>query len=185
MIKALEEPPLSPHISFFQGLLPHLNKFDDSEILEFQMGVLEVISKIKNKRRNTAQPQFLTPQTPPYYPNNYPFPQHQSFSTSLMSYSNQFSAIDSFQSQQPQTYQSPNRQTHQFKNPQNYNNNDSNLQQACSSKGQPLEHRHEQTTAQYYQDFGRTSLPTSSETCPSASSSPAGSVYSDTTYDIC
>nr|XP_023030008.1 uncharacterized protein LOC111517938 [Leptinotarsa decemlineata] len=63
-IKALEEPPLSPHISFFQGLLPHLNNFDHSEILEFQMGVLKVISKIKNKRKNTTQPQPLPPQTP-------------------------------------------------------------------------------------------------------------------------
>ncbi|XP_024080747.1 uncharacterized protein LOC112126254 [Cimex lectularius] len=51
IIKALEEPSLSPHILFFQGLLPHLNKFDDSEVLEFQMGVLEVISKIKNKQK--------------------------------------------------------------------------------------------------------------------------------------
>ncbi|XP_074036841.1 uncharacterized protein isoform X1 [Leptinotarsa decemlineata] len=59
MIKALKEPPLSSHISFFQGLLPHLNNFDDSEILEFQMGVLEVISKIKNKRKNTTQPRPL------------------------------------------------------------------------------------------------------------------------------
>ncbi|KAG8247893.1 hypothetical protein J6590_051192 [Homalodisca vitripennis] len=31
MIKALEER--SPHISFIQGLLPHLHKFDDNEIL--------------------------------------------------------------------------------------------------------------------------------------------------------
>lgn len=77
IIKALEEPPVSPHISFFLGLLPHLNNFDDSEILEFQMGVLEVISKVKNKRKNTTQPQLLPPQTPSYYPNNYPFSQHQ------------------------------------------------------------------------------------------------------------
>nr|XP_023028467.1 uncharacterized protein LOC111516548 [Leptinotarsa decemlineata] len=84
MIKALKEPPLSSHISFFQGLLPHLNNFDDSEILEFQMGVLEVISKIKNKRKNTTQPRPLPSQTPSYYPNNNPFPQHQSFSTNVL-----------------------------------------------------------------------------------------------------
>lgn len=63
MMKALEEPTASPHISFIQGLLPHLNKFDDSEILEFQMGVLETISKINKTRKNTAQPQLLPPQT--------------------------------------------------------------------------------------------------------------------------
>ena len=49
MIKALEKPPISSHISFIQGLFPHLNKLDDSEILEFQIGVLEVISKIKKQ----------------------------------------------------------------------------------------------------------------------------------------
>lgn len=183
IIKALEEPPVSPHISFFQGLLPHLNNFDDSEILEFQMGVLEVISKVKNKRKNTTQPQLLPPQTPSYYPNNYPFSQHQPLSTSQMSYSNQFSAINSFQPQQPQTL-SPNRQIHQFNNPQNRYNNESNHQQACSSTGQPREQRQEQTTAQYYKDFSRTSLSTSPETFPSASPSPAGSVYSETTYDF-
>lgn len=176
MIKALEESPPSPHISFIQGLLPHLDKFNDSEILEFQMGVLEVISKIKNKRTNTSQPQPL----PPHF--NYPFPQHQSFSSSQMSHS---SAINSFQPQQAQTYESPNRQTHQFNNPRNHNNNYSKHQQACSSKGQPLEHRQEQTTTKYYEDFGQTSLSTSPETFPSASPSPAASVHSDTTtYDF-
>ncbi|KAK9881339.1 hypothetical protein WA026_015466 [Henosepilachna vigintioctopunctata] len=35
---------------------------ETSEILEFQMGVLEVISKVKNKRKNTTQPQLLPPQ---------------------------------------------------------------------------------------------------------------------------
>ncbi|XP_014261981.1 uncharacterized protein LOC106674054 [Cimex lectularius] len=169
IIKALEEPPLSPHILFFQGLLPHLNKFDDSEVLEFQMGVLEVISKIKNKQKNTAQPQLLPRGTPFYYPSNYPFPQHQSFPPSQMSYSNQFS----FKPQEPQTYQS-----HQFKYPLSHNY-DSNQQQACSSKGKAVKHPQGQTTAQYlaHEEFGRTSP----ETFPSASPSPAGS---DTTYDF-
>ncbi|XP_031328390.1 uncharacterized protein LOC116163088 [Photinus pyralis] len=188
MMKALEEPAPSPHISFIQGLLPHLNKFGDSEILEFQMGVLEVISKINNKRQNTAQPrpQVFPPQTPSYYPNNnYSFPEYQQFPPS-QSYSNQFSAINSFQPQQPQTHQYPNPQTYQFKNPQNANNIDSNHQQACSSKAHTLERQQEQTTAQYYQDFGHISAATSpeTETCPSASPSPGGSVYSDTTYDF-
>ncbi|KAG8260565.1 hypothetical protein J6590_094135 [Homalodisca vitripennis] len=78
MIKALEEQ--SPRISFIQGFVPHLHKFDDSEILEFQMGDLEVINIINNKRKHTAQPQLLPQQKSSYYPNNYPFPQYQSYS---------------------------------------------------------------------------------------------------------
>lgn len=145
MIKALEEPTASPHISFIQGLLPHLNKFDDGEILEFQMGVLETISKINKKRKNTAQPQLLPPQTPTCYPNNYPFPQYQSYPTSQMSFSNHFTANNSFQPHQPQTHQFLNSQTHSISN---------------------------------------TSSATSPEAYPSASPSPAGSVYSENTFDF-
>lgn len=187
MIKALEEPTTtSPHISFFQGLMPHLNKFDDSEILEFQMGVLELISKINNKRKNTAQPLPHASQTHSYYPNNYPFPQYQPCPSSQMPYSNQFSPINSFQTIQPQTHQTPNPQAQQFKTPQHSNNLNSNQHQACSSKGQPIEHQQEPTAAQYYHDFRHTSsAPSPSpDTYPSASPSPAGSVYSDTTYDF-
>lgn len=183
MLKALEEPTVSPHISFFQGLLPHLNNFDNSEILEFQMGVLEVISKINNKRKNTVQhqPQLLPPQTPPNYPSNYSFPQYQSLSTTQMSYSNQFGPINSFQPQQLQTHQSSNRTSPQTHRP---NNTDSNHQQACSSKGKPLERLQEQNLAQYYQDFGRPSSATSPQTYPPSNPSPAGSMYSDSSYDF-
>lgn len=166
--------------------MPHLNKFNDDEILEFQMGVLEVISKINNKRQKTDQPrpQLHPPQTPSYYPNNYPLPQYQQFPTSQTSYSNQFSTFNSFQPQQLQTYQSTNPKTNQMNIPKIPNNSDSNHQQASSSAGRTLEHQHKQTTAQYYEDFGHTSVSTSPQAYPSASPSPAGSVYSDTSYDF-
>ncbi|KAG8305666.1 hypothetical protein J6590_065587 [Homalodisca vitripennis] len=102
MIKTLEEQ--SPHISYIQVLLPHLHKFDDSEILEFQMGVLDVMKKIDNKRKQTAQLQLLPPPTSSYYPNNYPFPQYQSCRTSQLSYPNQFIVNNSLQSQQPHNH---------------------------------------------------------------------------------
>lgn len=54
MKKALEEQ--SVQISFIQGLFPHQNKFDDSDILEFQMGILEEISRTNKKLKTTAQP---------------------------------------------------------------------------------------------------------------------------------
>lgn len=171
MIKALDEPSPSPHISFVQGLLPHLNSFDDSEVLEFQMGVLEVISKIKNKRKNIVEPQLLPPFTHhSYYPNN--------------SYSNQFSPINTFNPHQTQTHQYLNPQAHIFKNPKNPQKSDSNHQQSSSSKVQQLQNRPEETTAQYYQDFAQTSEVTSPDTYPSASPSPVGSVYSDHIYDF-
>lgn len=175
MIKALEEPPQCPKMSFYQGLMPHLNKFDDSEFLEFQMGVLEVITKINNKRKITAQPQpqFFPQQTPSYHPNSY---------NPIQNYA--------FQPQPPnptqppfQSHQFPNPQNHQFKNPANPNNTDTNPQQAHSSKGQPLEHQ--QTTRQYFQDFGNTfAVKSPVETYPLASPSPNSSLASDSTYDF-
>lgn len=38
------------HISFIRGILPSLHTLTDDEILEFQMGVLELIVKIKRNR---------------------------------------------------------------------------------------------------------------------------------------
>ncbi|VEN34554.1 unnamed protein product [Callosobruchus maculatus] len=175
ILKALEAPAVSPHISFFQGLLPHLHKFDDSEILEFQMGVLEVISKINNKRKNN-QSQPLPSQRPPDHSSNYSFLQYQSFPTTQMSHSRQFVPINSFQSQQPQTRQSSSRtspQTQRFRNLHPTNSTYSNHQQACSSKRKPIEHQQD-----------RTSSATPPETYPSSNPSPAGSMYSDTTYDL-
>ncbi|XP_045776072.1 uncharacterized protein LOC123874624 [Maniola jurtina] len=59
LLKVLEEKP-DPHISFFQGVLPHLHKYDDNEVLEFQTGVLRLISTIDAKKKasskNSQQP---------------------------------------------------------------------------------------------------------------------------------
>ncbi|KAG8303900.1 hypothetical protein J6590_107220 [Homalodisca vitripennis] len=87
---------------------------------------------------------------------------------------------NSFQSQQPHNHpKSINPQIHQFhenrnQSPQNPSKSDSNHQ---------LEHQ-QQTTAQYYQDFGHTSATTSPENYPSASLSPAESPYSEASYDF-
>jgi hypothetical protein len=53
MIKALQagNNPDS-NMSFFAGIVPYLKSFDDDDLLDFQMGVLQLISKIKcNKKR--------------------------------------------------------------------------------------------------------------------------------------
>ncbi|XP_041982551.1 uncharacterized protein LOC121735704 [Aricia agestis] len=48
-----EPKTMNRHLSFFNGILPSLDKFDDDEVLEFQMGVLQLIKKIKNNRQNS------------------------------------------------------------------------------------------------------------------------------------
>ena len=53
MIKALQtgNNPDS-NMSLFAGIVPYLKSFHDDDLLDFQMGVLQLISKIKcNKKR--------------------------------------------------------------------------------------------------------------------------------------
>ncbi|CAG9771658.1 unnamed protein product [Ceutorhynchus assimilis] len=38
------------HISFFKAIIPSINEFQDSQTLEFQIGVLELIRSIKKKK---------------------------------------------------------------------------------------------------------------------------------------
>ncbi|XP_063535718.1 uncharacterized protein LOC134745575 [Cydia strobilella] len=47
-----EPRTMNRHLSFFNGILPALDKFDEDEVLEFQMGVLQLLKKIKNCRQN-------------------------------------------------------------------------------------------------------------------------------------
>ncbi|XP_069355574.1 uncharacterized protein [Maniola hyperantus] len=46
------------HLSFFNGILPTLNNFDDNEVLEFQIGVLHLLKNIKSSRHNHELPSF-------------------------------------------------------------------------------------------------------------------------------
>ncbi|XP_061714803.1 uncharacterized protein LOC133523313 [Cydia pomonella] len=48
-----EPKTMNRHLSFFYGILPTLDKFDEDEILEFQMGVLQLLKKIKSSRLNS------------------------------------------------------------------------------------------------------------------------------------
>lgn len=69
-------------LSFFESLLPHVEKFDDNEWLQCQVEFLQVISKIKNKYRSAPQHQDLFHQPaqfqelgqPSHF--NYPQPRH-------------------------------------------------------------------------------------------------------------
>lgn len=49
MIAALKEKP-NRHLSFFKGILPSLEDFDELETLDFQMEVLKVIKKVRERK---------------------------------------------------------------------------------------------------------------------------------------
>lgn len=49
-----EPKTMNRHLSFFNGIIPTLDKFDDDEVLEFQMGVLQLLKNIKSSRRRES-----------------------------------------------------------------------------------------------------------------------------------
>ncbi|XP_071053246.1 uncharacterized protein [Onthophagus taurus] len=62
MPEILEVQP-NRHLSFFQGIIPTLNNFNDDEIVEFQLGVLQLIKKIKQQNtHNFSTVHFLSTQ---------------------------------------------------------------------------------------------------------------------------
>ncbi|XP_055851219.1 uncharacterized protein LOC129915613 isoform X2 [Episyrphus balteatus] len=50
-----ETRPFSRHNSFFDLLVPMLVKFDDNKMLDFKLGVLELIKKLKNPPTTTTE----------------------------------------------------------------------------------------------------------------------------------
>jgi hypothetical protein len=49
ILKALEEPE-DRHISFFKGIVPTLHTFTEDETVNFQMGVLQLLTNIKQRQ---------------------------------------------------------------------------------------------------------------------------------------
>jgi hypothetical protein len=64
IMKALEEGNQpNRHLSFFKGIIPSLQNFNEEETFELQMGVLQLIANIKNRKpRNFSSQPF-----PVYY----------------------------------------------------------------------------------------------------------------------
>lgn len=58
-VRDCEKEP-NRHLSFFKGILPSVNNFEEDQTIEFQMGVLLLIRNIKN--RCTVNPQTVPPQ---------------------------------------------------------------------------------------------------------------------------
>ncbi|XP_050697534.1 uncharacterized protein LOC126985962 [Eriocheir sinensis] len=68
------EGPENRHISFMRGILPSLAKFSDEQVVEFQMGVLNVLQSVREGRR------FSDPASVHSQPFHLPavYPQHLS-----------------------------------------------------------------------------------------------------------
>lgn len=60
IFKKLQEPE-DRHVSFFKGILPSLQKFDDTETLEFQSGVIKIIQSIHRSRQTPKGPVWPVP----------------------------------------------------------------------------------------------------------------------------
>jgi len=61
IMKALEEGNQSNrHLSFFKGIIPSLQNFNEEETLEFQMGVLQLIANIKHRKPSNFSSQGTT-----------------------------------------------------------------------------------------------------------------------------
>ncbi|XP_004925760.2 uncharacterized protein LOC101739359 [Bombyx mori] len=60
-----ESKTMNRHLSFFNGIIPTLDKFDDDEVLEFQMGVLQLLKNIKSSRRRESPSEIVVVYRPP------------------------------------------------------------------------------------------------------------------------
>ncbi|KAF9409723.1 hypothetical protein HW555_011013 [Spodoptera exigua] len=56
-----EPKTMNRHLSFFNGILPSLDNYNDDEVLEFEMGVLQLMKKIKNSRQICEPSSFHIP----------------------------------------------------------------------------------------------------------------------------
>lgn len=73
LLQVLNQPEEKPnrHLSFFQGIIPSLESMTETQVLQFQAGVLKLIIEIKATRNYTSRfmtsPTHLPPSTVPQY----------------------------------------------------------------------------------------------------------------------
>lgn len=85
VLKALEAGSPCSKMSFLRSLMPHLDKFDEQDFLQFQIEVLKVIEKINERKKGMV----VHPPTLFHYSTT--MPSHQQFPTQSSSQPNQFS----------------------------------------------------------------------------------------------
>ncbi|PNF13603.1 hypothetical protein B7P43_G17873 [Cryptotermes secundus] len=67
ILKALEGDKPCSKMAFLQSLMPHLQKFDNEEFLQFQMEVLKVIGNINEKKKTIyTHPPYFSQQLPTF-----------------------------------------------------------------------------------------------------------------------
>lgn len=59
LMSVIKEKP-DRHLSFFRGIIPSLNTFNEDEILEFQMNVLQTIKSIKERKKMLSSTQMVS-----------------------------------------------------------------------------------------------------------------------------
>ncbi|KAJ8945469.1 hypothetical protein NQ314_009221, partial [Rhamnusium bicolor] len=78
IMKALESEKPDNKMAFFNSLLPHLDTFDNNNFLQFQMGVLQLISNINEKKEDgtlaSSFPHSFTYHPPPFSTQTSRFP---------------------------------------------------------------------------------------------------------------
>ena len=68
IMKALEEGnQQNRHLSFFKGIIPSFQNFNEEETLEFQIGVLQLIAKIKHRNPSNFSSQPLPVYNQPFH----------------------------------------------------------------------------------------------------------------------
>jgi len=136
MLKSIEAGDQEDrNMKFFKGILPSVQKFNDNQIVDFQMGVLQVIKNIQNAVSiPTTQRQQLQIYTSSYsqqqtqqYPCNNPLQNSQQYQSSGLSYTPLLSRVSS----QHQMIPSSNNSTNIISPP--YLSPDSNDTQSTSN----------------------------------------------------
>jgi len=59
------------HLSFFKGIIPSLQNFNEEETLEFQMGVLQLIANIKHRKPSNFSSQPLPVYNQPFHTSSH------------------------------------------------------------------------------------------------------------------
>lgn len=103
ILKALAAEKPNSKLSFFHSLLPHLDKYDDNEMLEFQMDVLQVIANINQRKKMVScqpSPQLPIDSYQPPQPTTNISQPHSLSSNSAAQYYQHFSQSSGLTSQE-------------------------------------------------------------------------------------
>ena len=72
IMKALDERNQpNRHLSFFKGIIPSLQNFNEEETLHFQMGVLQLIANIKHRKSSNFSSQPLLVYNQPFHTSSH------------------------------------------------------------------------------------------------------------------